>query len=58
VVFEEKPELEEDSEVESKWERDDHFCRSYLLNCLADHLTDNYSSKESAKEIWTTLEEQ
>ncbi|XP_020258518.1 uncharacterized protein LOC109834915 [Asparagus officinalis] len=40
------------------WARDDHFCRSYLLNCLADHLADAYTNNPSAKEIWNALEDQ
>ncbi|ONK61758.1 uncharacterized protein A4U43_C08F33270 [Asparagus officinalis] len=40
VVSEEKLNSEEDSEFETSWVRNDHFYRSYLLNCLADHLED------------------
>ena len=58
VVSEEKPDSEEDSEAEASWARDDHFCRSYLLNCLADHLADAYTNKPSAKGIWNALEDQ
>ena len=58
VVSEEKPDSEEDSESEASWARDDHFCRSYLLNYLADHLADAYTNKPSAKEIWNALEDQ
>ncbi|XP_020263201.1 uncharacterized protein LOC109839181 [Asparagus officinalis] len=58
VVSEEKPDSEEDSESEASWVRDDHFCRSYLLNCLADHLADAYTNKLSTKEIWNALEDQ
>ena len=58
VVSEKKPDFEEDSESEASWDKDDHFCRSYLLNCLADNLADAYTNKPPAKEIWNALEEQ
>jgi len=51
VISEEKPNFEEDSGTEASWERDDHFCKSYLLNCLVDHLVDVYSNKPSVKDI-------
>ena len=58
VVFEEKPDFEEDSESEASWDKDDYFCMSYLFNCLASHLADAYTNKSSAKEIWNALEDQ
>lgn len=58
VISKDKPEFEEDLESKSKWEKDNHLCRSYLLNCLADHLADNYSNKLSAIEIWKAMEDQ
>ena len=58
VISEEKPNFEEDSEIEASWERDDHFCRSYVLNFLKDHLANVYSNKPSAKYIWHALEDQ
>ncbi|XP_020271907.1 uncharacterized protein LOC109847071 [Asparagus officinalis] len=58
VVSEEKPNFEEDSKSEASLAKDDHLCRSYLLNCLADHLADTYTNKPSTKEIWNALEEQ
>ena len=51
VILEEKSNFEKNSETEASWEWDDHFCKSYLLNCLADHLSDVYSNKLSAKDI-------
>jgi len=51
VILENKPNFEEDSETKASWERDDHLCKSYLLNCLANHLTDIYSNKPSIKDI-------
>jgi len=51
VISEEKPNFEKDSETEASWERDDHFCRSYLFNCLVDHLEYVYSNKFSTKDI-------
>ncbi|XP_020242559.1 uncharacterized protein LOC109820774 [Asparagus officinalis] len=58
VIFEEKPDFEEDAESEASWAKDDHFCRSYLLNCLTDHLADAYINKPSAKKIQDALEDQ
>ena len=58
VISKEKPNFEEDSDTEPSWERDDHFCRSYLLNCLTDHLANVYSNKSSTKDIWNALENQ
>ena len=57
VISEEKLNFEEDSKIEVSWERDDHFCRSYLLYCLIGHLIDVYSNKPSAKHIWNALED-
>ena len=54
AISEEKPNFEEDSEIGAFGERDYHFCRSYLLNCLADV----YFNKPSTKDIWITLEDQ
>jgi len=51
VISEEKSNFEENSETKASWERDDHFYRSYLLNCLTDHLADVYSNKLFAKDI-------
>ncbi|XP_020258544.1 uncharacterized protein LOC109834945 [Asparagus officinalis] len=58
VVSEEKHDSEEDSESEASWTRDYHFCRSYLFNCLADHLAYAYTNKPYAKEIQNALEGQ
>ena len=57
VISEDKSNFEENSETEALYERDDHFCRRYLLNCLAEHLADVYSNKLSAKDIWNILED-
>ena len=54
VILEEKSNFEENSETKVSWERDDHFCRSYLLNCLANV----YSNKPSVKDVWNALEDQ
>ena len=60
TVMEPKPDFEEEEggavEQEATWEKDNLFCKSYLLNCLADHLADVYSNKETSKEIWDALE--
>ena len=58
VISEEKPDFEEDAEAEISWERDDRSCKSYLLNCLADHLAYVHSNKPSVKDIWNSLKDQ
>ena len=58
IISEEKPNFKEDLDIEASWERDDHFCKSYLLNFLADHFADVYSNKPSARDIWNALEDQ
>ena len=51
IISEEKSNFKENSETEASWERDDHYCRSYLLNCLADV----YFNKPSIKDGWDAL---
>ena len=58
VILGENPDFEEDLETEASWEREDHLCRSYLLNSLTDNLVDIYFNKSSAKDIWNALKDQ
>ena len=58
ILGEKKPDFEEDLETKTLWERDDHFCRSYFLNCLTDDLTNVYSNKPFVKNIRNALEDQ
>ena len=46
----------ESLEQEAAWDKDNLFCKSYLLNCLDDHLADVYGNKDTAKEIWDALQ--
>ncbi|XP_020266455.1 uncharacterized protein LOC109841943 [Asparagus officinalis] len=46
VVSEEKPDFEKDSESEASWTKDDHSCRSYLLNFLGDHLVASWAKDD------------
>ena len=39
-----------------KWEEDELICRGHILNTLSDCLYDLYTSMNSPKEIWNTLE--
>jgi len=58
VISEEKLNFKENSKDEISYEGDDHFCKSYLLNCLTDHLAEVYSNKPYARDIWNALEDQ
>ncbi|GAV56732.1 UBN2_3 domain-containing protein [Cephalotus follicularis] len=59
TIEEEKPNFEEEAVKEKAyWDRDDDFCRSYLLNCLSNHLADVYGQNTIAKVVWDALEQQ
>ncbi|GJX91271.1 hypothetical protein Tco_0344597 [Tanacetum coccineum] len=55
------PELLEDDTLEAirrraKWENDDYIYKGHTLNDMSDPLLDIYQNKESAKELWDSLE--
>ncbi|XP_077221974.1 uncharacterized protein LOC143855796 [Tasmannia lanceolata] len=59
TVTDAKPTFGEDDAAEdAQWERDNDFCKCYLLNSISNHLVDVYTQKESAKEIWDGLVQQ
>ena len=38
------------------WKDADYLCRNYVMNCLADSLYNVYSSKQSSKDLWESLD--
>ena len=52
---------EDDTDIQARiaynaWNDSDYFCHNFMMNCLTDSLYNVYSSKNTAKELWESLD--